>query len=61
MPTGDDVLIGVGDAATRRCEGKVRNAFGAHFVEVEVDTELGRVRVTQVRRGPRLRPASSTR
>jgi xanthine dehydrogenase YagR molybdenum-binding subunit len=27
--------------------GKVRNTFGAHFVEVEVDTELGRVRVTK--------------
>jgi xanthine dehydrogenase YagR molybdenum-binding subunit len=26
-------------------EGKVRNAFGAHFVEVEVDAELGRIRV----------------
>jgi xanthine dehydrogenase YagR molybdenum-binding subunit len=25
--------------------GKVRNTFGAHFVEVEVDAELGRVRV----------------
>ena len=25
----------------------MRNAFGAHFVEVEVDTELGRVRVTK--------------
>ena len=37
----------VGDAATRRSQGKVRNAFGAHFVEVEVDTELGRVRVTK--------------
>jgi putative selenate reductase molybdopterin-binding subunit len=24
---------------------KVRNSFGAHFVEVEVDTELGRVRI----------------
>ena len=31
----------------RRSQGKVRNAFGAHFVEVEVDTELGRVRVTK--------------
>ena len=31
----------------RRIEGKVRSAFGAHFVEVEVDTELGRVRVTK--------------
>ena len=37
-------------------EGKVRTRFGAHFVEVEVDTELGRVRVTEVRRRPRLRP-----
>src|SRR2546430_4780444 len=26
-------------------EGKVRAAFGAHFVEVEVDAELGRIRV----------------
>jgi xanthine dehydrogenase YagR molybdenum-binding subunit len=26
-------------------EGKVRAAFAAHFVEVEVDTELGHVRV----------------
>src|SRR5262245_32007163 len=26
-------------------DGKVRNVFGAHFVEVEVDTELGRARV----------------
>jgi CO/xanthine dehydrogenase Mo-binding subunit len=26
-------------------QGKVRNTFGAHFVEVEVDTQLGRVRV----------------
>ncbi|MGC4081288.1 MAG: molybdopterin-dependent oxidoreductase [Vicinamibacterales bacterium] len=25
-------------------EGKTRNCFGAHFVEVEVDTELGSVR-----------------
>src|SRR5262249_47216547 len=27
--------------------GKVRNAFGAHFAEVECDSELGRVRVTK--------------
>ena len=26
-------------------DGKVRNVFGAHFVEVEVDAELGRARV----------------
>jgi CO/xanthine dehydrogenase Mo-binding subunit len=30
-----------------RLEGKVRSAFGAHFVEVEVDTELGHVKVTK--------------
>ena len=34
----------------------MRNAFGAHFVEVEVDTELGRVARHQVPRRPRLRP-----
>jgi xanthine dehydrogenase YagR molybdenum-binding subunit len=28
-------------------EGKVRAAFGAHFVEVEVDTALGGVRITK--------------
>jgi CO/xanthine dehydrogenase Mo-binding subunit len=28
-------------------EGKVRGAFGAHFVEVEVDTSTGRVQVTK--------------
>jgi putative selenate reductase molybdopterin-binding subunit len=44
MPAGDDVLIG---SATPNptLQGKVRNTFGAHFVEVEVDTQLGRVRV----------------
>src|SRR6266852_1231334 len=43
-PTGDEVLIG---SATPNptLPGKVRNTFGAHFVEVEVDTEMGRVRV----------------
>jgi xanthine dehydrogenase molybdenum-binding subunit len=30
-----------------RLEGKTRNAFGAHFVEAEVDVELGRVRLTR--------------
>jgi CO/xanthine dehydrogenase Mo-binding subunit/aerobic-type carbon monoxide dehydrogenase small subunit (CoxS/CutS family) len=44
MPAGDDVLIG---SATPNptLQGKVRNTFGAHFVEVEVDTQLGRVRI----------------
>ena len=42
LPRGDDVLIG---SATPNptLQGKVRNTFGAHFVEVEVDTEMGRV------------------
>ena len=44
LPRGDDVLIG---SATPNptLQGKVRNTFGAHFVEVEVDTEMGSVRV----------------
>ena len=32
---------------SRVMDGQVRNAFGAHFVEVEVDTELGHVRITK--------------
>jgi xanthine dehydrogenase YagR molybdenum-binding subunit len=43
-PQGRDVLI-ASASPNPRLEGKVRNTFGAHFVEVEVDTELGRVRV----------------
>jgi len=44
MPTGDDVRVG---SATPNptVQGRVRSSFGAHFVEVEVDTQLGRVRV----------------
>src|SRR4029077_14911241 len=44
LPRADEVLIG---SATPNptLQGKVRNTFGAHFVEVEVDTQLGRVRV----------------
>jgi CO/xanthine dehydrogenase Mo-binding subunit len=46
MPTGDQVYVA--SASPRpRLEGKVRAAFGAHFCEVEVDTELGGVRVTK--------------
>jgi xanthine dehydrogenase YagR molybdenum-binding subunit len=46
MPTGDDVLIASASPNPAQ-PGKVRNAFGAHFAEVEVDTELGRVHVTR--------------
>ncbi len=44
-PTGDAVLIA--SATPRPRATAVRNAFGAHFVEVEADVELGRVRVTR--------------
>ena len=45
MPAGDDVLIASANPNPSVQGGKVRNTFGAHFVEVEVDAELGRVRV----------------
>jgi len=44
MPKGSEALI-ASASPNPSSEGKVRKAFGAHFVEVEVDTELGRVRV----------------
>ena len=46
MPKGDDVLI-ASASPNPQIQGKVRNTFGAHFVEVEVDTELGRARVVK--------------
>jgi CO/xanthine dehydrogenase Mo-binding subunit len=44
MPQGENALI-ASASPNPNSEGKVRKAFGAHFVEVEVDTELGRVHV----------------
>jgi CO/xanthine dehydrogenase Mo-binding subunit len=44
LPKGDDVRI-ASASPNPTTQGKVRKAFGAHFVEVEVDTEFGRVRV----------------
>jgi xanthine dehydrogenase YagR molybdenum-binding subunit len=44
MPAGDEVRIGSA-TPTPTVQGRVRSTFGAHFVEVEVDTQLGRVRV----------------
>jgi xanthine dehydrogenase YagR molybdenum-binding subunit len=44
MPSGGAVLI-ASATPSPRLEGKVRSSFGAHFVEVEVDTELGDVRI----------------
>ena len=46
MPAGDDVLI-ASATPNPTVQGKVRSTFGAHFVEVEVDTQLGRARVTK--------------
>jgi CO/xanthine dehydrogenase Mo-binding subunit len=43
-PSGGAVLT-ASASPNPRTEGKVRNCFGAHFVEVEVDTELGDVKV----------------
>ncbi|MBV9508489.1 MAG: molybdopterin-dependent oxidoreductase, partial [Acidobacteriia bacterium] len=47
MPTGNEVYTADTGPNPAVAGGKVRNAFGAHFVEVEVDTELGRARVTK--------------
>ena len=46
MPTGQDVLIS-STTPNPSTDGKLRNCFGAHFVEVEVDTILGHVRITK--------------
>jgi CO/xanthine dehydrogenase Mo-binding subunit/aerobic-type carbon monoxide dehydrogenase small subunit (CoxS/CutS family) len=47
MPKGDGMLIASVSPNPTVEGGKVRNTFGAHFVEVEVDTQLGRARVTK--------------
>ena len=46
MPTGSQTLVAK-ESPNPRLDGKVRNAFGAHFVEAEVDTELGHVRISK--------------
>jgi xanthine dehydrogenase molybdenum-binding subunit len=45
MPTGSQILVA--SATPQPRQGAARNAFGAHFVEAEVDVELGRVRITK--------------
>jgi CO/xanthine dehydrogenase Mo-binding subunit len=45
MPKGDKTLVASAAPSPTVEGGKVRNTFGAHFVEVEADTETGRVRV----------------
>ena len=46
VPTGDAVLI-ASATPNPQLQGRVRQAYGAHFVEVDVDTELGSVKVTR--------------
>jgi CO/xanthine dehydrogenase Mo-binding subunit/aerobic-type carbon monoxide dehydrogenase small subunit (CoxS/CutS family) len=46
MPSGSNELI-ASASPNPTLQGKVRSTFGAHFVEVEVDTQLGRARVTK--------------
>lgn len=45
MPTGANFLTAEASPNPTIAGGKVRNTFGAHFVEVEIDTELGHIRV----------------
>jgi putative selenate reductase molybdopterin-binding subunit len=46
LPKGEDVLV-ASATPSPTLQGRVRSTFGAHFVEVEVDTELGRARVVK--------------
>ena len=47
LPGGNEFLTASAGPNPALPSGKVRQAFGAHFVEVEADTELGRVRVVK--------------
>jgi CO/xanthine dehydrogenase Mo-binding subunit len=46
MPTGDDVLIATATPSPTT-DGKMRQCFAAHFVEVEVDTRVGTTRISK--------------
>ena len=46
LPAGTAVLK-ASATPQPRIQGKIRNCFGANFAEVEVDTELGSVRVVK--------------
>jgi len=45
MPSGSALLTSSATPRPRVEDGKIRNCFGANFVEVEVDTELGAVKI----------------
>ena len=44
MPTGSDVLV-ASATPTPTTDGMTRQCFGAHFVEVEVDTRIGSTKI----------------
>ena len=44
MPSGNDVLIGSATPTTTT-DGNTRQCFGAHFVEIEVDTRVGSTKI----------------
>ena len=44
MPTGSDVLI-ASATPTPTTDGMTRQCFGAHFVEVEIDTRIGSTKI----------------
>jgi len=46
-PAGGNILVASATPSPTVDGRKTRNAFGAHFVEVEADVELGHVRVTK--------------
>jgi CO/xanthine dehydrogenase Mo-binding subunit len=46
MPTGDDVFI-ASATPSPTTDGKMRQCFAAHFVEVEVDTRVGTTRIAK--------------
>src|SRR5437867_521021 len=46
MPTGNDILVASATPAPTT-DGKMRQCFAAHFVEVEVDTRLGTTRIAK--------------
>ncbi len=47
LPKGNDLLTATANSNPSVAGGKVRNSYGAHFVEVEVDTAVGHVRVSK--------------
>ena len=47
LPKGADLLTATANTNPSVAGGKVRNSYGAHFVEVEVDTAVGHVRVSK--------------